>query len=107
MGRWTKKLEKRLKQEPTKLTKPPSVSFVSTTSTHIQKNNAKKIDLFDFVSSCCGGHKVDPQQVINRLLSVEDEQDIINGLVPPESLRLHIKVWCEMGKPHYSGKQLG
>jgi hypothetical protein len=104
MGRWTKNLEKRLKQDQTKLTKPPFVSFVSTTSGHIQKNNAKKIDLFDFVSSSCGGQKVEPQQVIDRLLSVEDEQDIINGSVPAESLRLHIKVWCEMGKPHYSGK---
>lgn len=104
MGRWTKKLEKRLKHEPTKLTKLPSVSFVSMTSEHIQKNNAKKIDLFDFVASCCSGHKVEPQDVIDRMLSTEDEQDIVNGLVPAESLKLHIKVWSEMGNPHYSGK---
>lgn len=62
------------------------------------------IDLHQFVTRCCSGLQIDPQQVIDRLLSVDDEQDIINGLVSAESLRLHIKVWCEMGKPHYSGR---
>ena len=62
------------------------------------------IDLHQFVTRCCSGLQIAPQQVIDRLLSVDDEQDIINGLVSAESLRLHIKVWCEMDKPHYSGK---
>lgn len=40
------------------------------------------------------------------LMSVEDEQDIINGEIPAKSLRLHIKLWVKAGKPHYSGKRI-
>lgn len=107
MGRWLKKLEQTPKPVPTKLTKVSCVGFVSTTSEHNHKNNAKKIDLFDFISRACVGFQVNPQLVIDSMLSVEDEQDIINDLIPAETLKLHIKIWCEMAKPHYSGKQLG
>lgn len=62
--------------------------------------------LIRFVEQCCTGPSVSAQQVIEHLLSVDDERDIINGEVPEESLRLHIKLWVEAGKPHYSGKKL-
>lgn len=62
--------------------------------------------LIKFVEKCCIGLAVDAQQVIKLLLSVDDEQDIINDEIPEESLRLHIKLWVEAGKPHYSGKKL-
>ena len=104
MGRWLKKLENQPKPLLTKLTKLNAVSFVSTASEHTQKNNAKKIDLFDFVSSCCIEHKVGPQQLIDLMLSVEDEQDIINGIIPAESLRLAIQLWITNGATRISGK---
>ena len=50
---------------------------------------------------------VEAQQVIDGLLSSDDERDIINGNVPVESLRLHIELWIKAGKPHYSDKELG
>jgi hypothetical protein len=62
--------------------------------------------LIRFVEQCCIGIPVKAQQVIELLLSVDDEQDIINDEIPEESLRLHIKLWVETGKPHYSGKKL-
>ena len=107
MGRWLKKLEHTPKSAPTKLTEVSCVGFVSDTSEHIQENNAKKIDLFDFVSVACVDFQVNSQLVIDRLLSVEDEQDIIKGLISVETLKIHIKLWLETGTPHYSGKQLG
>jgi hypothetical protein len=65
------------------------------------------IDLHQFVTRCCSGLQIDPQKVIDRLLSADDEQDVINGEVPAESLRLHIELWATAGKLYYSGKELG
>ena len=64
----------------------------------------KTINLNQFVTRCCYGLEVNPQEVIDHLLSIEDEQDIINGLIPADSLRLHIELWIANGKPYYSGK---
>ena len=71
------------------------------------KLKTQVIDVHQFVTRCCLGFAVEPQEVIDRLLSIEDEQDIINGEILADSLKLHIQVWIEMGKPHYSGKELG
>jgi hypothetical protein len=106
MGRWLKKLESMSTTEPTKLTQHTSVGFVSTSAGHLHKNITEK-GLIDVVKKCCGGLQVDAQQVIDGLLSSDDEQDIINGNTPVESLRLHIELWIKAGKPHYSGKELG
>ena len=103
MGRWLKKLDDMDMNEPTKLTKS-SVGFVSTTSEHFDKNNAVTFDIINFVEKCCVNLKIETQQVIDGLLSTDDEQDIINGYIPVESLRLHIELWISSGKPHYSGK---
>jgi hypothetical protein len=56
------------------------------------------------VEKCLKGLPLDAQEVIEGLISFEDEQDIINGEVPSDSLRLHIELWIKAGKPHYSGK---
>lgn len=105
MGRWLKKLEGMDKSAPTKLTQS-SVAFVSNTSEHFDKNNAETFELISFVEKCCINLQVEPQQVIDGLLSIDDEQDIINGDTTVESLRLHIELWISAGKPHYSGKEL-
>ena len=54
-------------------------------------------DLHQFVARCCEGECVKAQLVIDHLLSVDDEQDIINGMVPAVSLRLHILIWISAG----------
>lgn len=102
MGRWLKKLDDMDMSEPTKLTQS-SVGFVSSNSEHFYKNNTAAFALINFVEKCCVNVQVEPQQVIDELLSIGDEQDIINGDIPEESLRLHIELWISTGKPHYSG----
>ena len=77
------------------------VSFVTTDSASIQKT---KPILIDFVTRCCNGLKADPQQVIDHLLSDEDEKDIISGAISFESLWLSIDLWLSSGKPMCSGK---
>lgn len=64
------------------------------------------VNLYRFVEQCCSSFYVSVQEVIDHLLSLEDEQDIINGEIPIESLKLHIEVWIKAGKPHYSGKPI-
>lgn len=65
------------------------------------------VNLYWFVEQCCSGFSVSAKQVIDHLLSLEDEQDIINGEISIETWKLNIEVWIKAGKPHYSGKQIG
>lgn len=58
------------------------------------------------VELACNGLSITPTQVITRLLSVEDEQDLVNEETPQEALTLHIKLWLAKGMPHYSGKPI-
>lgn len=104
MGRWLKKLDNMPKRELTKPTEGACVSFVSTSSEAFHKKIPEKIESIDFVRGCCNQFAVEPKQVIDHLLSLDDEQDIINGIVPAESLRTHIQLWINTGKQHYSGK---
>ena len=62
--------------------------------------------LIKFVQHCCRGFTVSAQEVINLLLSIEDEQDIINGEIPVESLITAIRVWIANGSTHMSGKNI-
>src|SRR4051794_17368253 len=52
-----------------------------------------KQNLIEFVQRCCIGLSVDAHQVIHFLVSTEDEQDIINGKIPRESLITAIRIW--------------
>ena len=84
-----------------------SVAKVATVAVATSARDAIfKENLTRFVHQCCRGLSVTPQQVIDNLLSVDDEVDIINGDVPAESLRLHIQVWIENNMPYYSGKMV-
>ncbi len=65
-----------------------------------------KGQVVNFVSSCCFEFDIEPIEVINCLLSIEDETDIINDQLPKDCLKLHIEVWIKDGKPFYSGKIL-
>ena len=56
------------------------------------------------VESACSELLVEPSYVINRLLSFDDEQDLINSNMSGIALKLHIKLWIAKGMPHYSGK---
>ena len=41
-----------------------------------------------------------------NLLSKEDKQDMLNGLLPDEALLLHVKCWIEAGMPNYNSSEL-
>lgn len=40
--------------------------------------------------------------ISTRLLSKEDKQDMLNGLIPVESLMTHVKIWIHYGMPDYA-----
>ena len=42
---------------------------------------------------------VKAELISTRLLSAEDKQDMLDGLIPIESLVLHVKVWIANGMP--------
>lgn len=104
MGRWQEKLANMPKAMVTKQTELCFVGSVTSSLSLIEKNNQIVIA---FVHQCCVGFNVNPQEVIDGLLDVDDEQEIINGLVPADSLRLHVELWLAKGKPNYSGKKFG
>jgi hypothetical protein len=45
---------------------------------------------------------VSPKLIATRLLSEDDKQDMLNGLLPIEALEIHVKVWKDMGMPDYA-----
>lgn len=82
-----------------------SVAKVATVAVAMSVRDANfKENLTKFVHRCCVGLPVTTQQVIDNLLSIDDELDIINGAIPVDSLRLHIQLWIESDMPYYSGK---
>ncbi|RUQ84478.1 hypothetical protein [Legionella septentrionalis] len=103
MGRWLKKIENITASELTKPTKIGCVSFVSSTYSSLPKNS-RDIILKSFVDDCCIGLSVETAEVINGLISNEDEEDILKGLIPNSCLRLHIQLWMVKGQPSYAGK---
>lgn len=62
--------------------------------------------IYSFIKNCCPNYEGSYQEIIDYLLSKEDEQDIINGDISAEALRLHVQLWANAGKPQYSGKNL-
>jgi len=40
--------------------------------------------------------------ISTRLLSDDDKKDMLSGLIPEESLLLHVKLWKEAGMPDYA-----
>ena len=73
---------------------------------HVPPKNRenRSVECEEIILRYCPGLSVHPKVIIENLLSVEDEQDLINGLVDTASLRLHIELWCAVGMPHLSGK---
>jgi len=45
---------------------------------------------------------VSPTLISTRLLSPEDKEDMLNGLISDEALDCHVKVWKENGMPDYA-----
>ena len=45
---------------------------------------------------------VSPKLISTRLLSKEDKQDMLNGLLPDEALECHVKCWMDAGMPNYA-----
>jgi hypothetical protein len=45
---------------------------------------------------------VKAELISTRLLSKEDKDDMLNGLIPIETLILHVKVWMQNKMPDYA-----
>jgi hypothetical protein len=45
---------------------------------------------------------VSPKLIATRLLSEEDKHDMVNGLIPDDSLVTSVKIWVEAGMPNYA-----
>jgi hypothetical protein len=45
---------------------------------------------------------VSPNLIATRLLSNDDKQDMLNGLIPDEALETSVKCWMEAGMPDYA-----
>lgn len=45
---------------------------------------------------------VSPKLIATSLLSKEDKQDMLNGLLPDEALECHVKCWMDAGMPNYA-----
>lgn len=63
-----------------------------------------KTQVIEFVQSSCQGSSVSASYVLKHLLSNEDINDIADGNIPMETLKLHIELWAAKGMPHYSGR---
>lgn len=47
-------------------------------------------------------HQAQPKLISERLLSAEDKQDMLAGLLSYETLDAHVKVWKEHGMCDYA-----
>lgn len=45
---------------------------------------------------------VSPKLISTRLLSKEDKEDMLAGLIPPESLMAAVKIWVHNKMPDYA-----
>ncbi|CAB4152125.1 hypothetical protein UFOVP685_32 [uncultured Caudovirales phage] len=45
---------------------------------------------------------VAPKLISTRLLSNDDKQDMLNGLIPDETLFVAVQCWMEAGMPDYA-----
>lgn len=45
---------------------------------------------------------VSPKLISTRLLSKEDKEDMLNGLLSDDALECHVKVWKDAGMPDYA-----
>lgn len=70
--------------------------------------SSEKIDspiLLQKIASACIGLPVTPKEVINNLLSEQDEINIVNDVINADCIRLCIEIWVANGRSVYSGKQ--
>jgi hypothetical protein len=44
---------------------------------------------------------VNPAHISTKLLSKEDKQDMLEGLVPMETLKTAVRLWKDAGQPDY------
>lgn len=66
--------------------------------------NLMRRQVIELVQRSCQGFSVSASYVLKHLLSNEDINDIADGNIPMETLKLHIELWVAKGIPHYSGR---
>ena len=110
MGRWFNKIKNDSLNELTKPTESTPVSSVGMYYSDIAKKNIENDSssiIIHFVQASCEGMRIDPQLIIEDLLSIEDEQDIVDGYVTVEQLNYLIELWVSSGMKRVSGKAFG
>jgi hypothetical protein len=45
---------------------------------------------------------VSPKLIATRLLSIDDKNDMVNGLIPDEVLEIAVRAWMDAGMPDYA-----
>lgn len=66
--------------------------------------NLMRTQVIEFIQSSCQDFSVSASYIMKYLLSNEDINDIADGNIPMETLKLHIELWMAKGMPHYSGR---
>ena len=105
MGRWLNRIQ--TQTAPSKPSEPSFDSFDAMDYSPIEENsgqNAAAKLLMKFVQESCVGQTVDPQRVIDELISVQNEQQILNGLYVIKELAHLIRLWIADGMPYLSEK---
>lgn len=59
----------------------------------------KKIITHEWITKAIIGQDTTVDEVLAKMMDANDKRDLKNGKIPFESLKLHVKIWCEMGKP--------
>lgn len=57
-----------------------------------------KVNIYQVISDAIGDHAATVEEGMSLMMSPEDLEDLKNGDILFEALKLHVKVWCEMGK---------
>jgi hypothetical protein len=105
MGRWLDKIPTYI--TPSKPSKPSFVGFDGVNYGKGKENfshDEHSVLLIKFIRESCLGIPIDPQLIIDRLLSIKDTQDIIEGRGIIKELNFIIRLWVADGMPHISDK---
>ena len=61
--------------------------------------NTQNVDIYSEVKLAIAEQLTTVDEIMRLMMSPEDIEDLKQGRISFESLKCHVKVWCEMGKP--------
>lgn len=62
-------------------------------------------DVDDWLIRASMGANATPSEMLEKMLSPEDIEDLKEGRLSFECLKCHVQVWCEMRKPNQNSRQ--